>query len=189
MALRGRVASLAVVGLTAIASGGSCSSRDEATPVPASPGAQQAPGGGKTLGEDEACKRIRDAEEAVRKRLNCEPLNRAECPYYVRPAGTGCWTFDESSVSHCEEAIGGYELCTDFTHTPCVITAKAADPASCPPFPGSGEGGQAGVNGSGGSGGTTSHAGSSGTGGRGGSGAQAGNAGAAGDDGSAGAGG
>ena len=147
------MASLAFVVLTAIASGGSCSSRDEATPVPASPGAQQAPGGGKTLGEDEACQRIRDAEEAVRKRLNCEALNRAACPYYVRPAGTGCWTFDEASVSHCEEAINGYELCSDFTQTPCIITAKPADATSCPPPPGSGEGGQAGKDGNAGAGG------------------------------------
>jgi hypothetical protein len=182
MVLRGRAASLAFVALTAMASAGSCASRDEQAPVPASPGAEQPPAGGKELGEDEACKRIRDAEEAARKRLNCEPLNRAACPYYVRPAGTGCWTFDESSVSHCEAAIGDYELCADFTQTPCIITAKAADATSCPPLPGSGEGGQAGMSGSGGSGGS-SH------GGRGGSGAQPGSAGAAGDGANAGAGG
>jgi hypothetical protein len=157
MILRGRAASLAFVALTALVSGGSCSSRDEQAPVPASPGAEQPSAGGKEVGEDEACQRIRDAEEAVRKSLNCEPLNRPECPYYVRPAGTGCWTFDESSVSHCEDAIRGYELCSDFVQTPCVITAKAADAASCPPFPGTGEGGQAGMNGSGGSGGGAGH--------------------------------
>jgi hypothetical protein len=183
MVLRGRAASLAFVALAAFVSGGSCSSREEQAPVPASPGAQQPSAGGKALGEDEACKLIRDAEEAARKRLNCEPLNRTECPYYVRPAGTGCWTFDESSVSHCAEAIGAYELCSEFTQAPCIVTAQAADAASCPPFPGEGEGGQAGMNGSGGSGG---RAGRGGNGGRAGSGARAGNAGAAGDDGNAG---
>jgi len=153
--------------------------------VPASPGAEQPASGGKELGEDEACKRIRDAEEAARKRLNCESLERADCPNYVRPAGTGCWTFDEGSVSHCEAAIGGYELCSDFTKTPCIITAKAADATSCVAVPGGGEGGQAGMTASGGSGGTAQ----AGRGGAGGSGARPGTAGAAGDDGNAGAGG
>lgn len=145
MLVRGRVASLALVVMAAIVSGGSCSSREEGAAVPAAPGAEQPAGGGQLLDESTACKRLRDAEESARKRLNCEPLNRAECPYYVRPAGTGCWKYDEAALAHCEGALDAYELCTDFVQQPCFITAQPTDPASCPPLPGTGEGGGSGT--------------------------------------------
>jgi len=113
--------------------------------MPAAPGAQQPSGGGQQLDENAACKRLRDAEESARKRLNCEPLNRAECPYYVRPAGTGCWRYDEVSLSHCEEVLAEYDFCSDFVQRPCLITAEAIDPASCPQLPGTSAGGGSGM--------------------------------------------
>jgi len=184
MLVRGRVASLAFVVVAAMVGGGSCSSREEGTAVPAAPGAQQPEGGGKQLGEDEACSRVRSAEESARKHLNCEPLQRAECPYYVRPAGTGCWTYDEAAVEHCEDALAAYQFCSDFTQMPCLITARPLDPESCPPLPGTGEGGEGGMTGStGGASGGASRAG------RGGAGGRSGASGASGESGNAGAGG
>jgi hypothetical protein len=152
MLVRGRVASLAFVVTAAIVSGGSCSSREEGTAFPAAPGAQQPGGGGQLLDETTACQRLRAAEESARKRLNCEPLNRAECPYYVRPAGTGCWKYGEAALAHCEDALDGYEFCTDFVQQPCLLTAEPTDPASCPPLPGTGEGGESGIGNAGASG-------------------------------------
>lgn len=153
----------------------------------AAPGGQQPQGGGKQLDEDEACDRLRRAEESARKHLNCEPLNRAECPYYVRPAGTGCWTYDEASVSHCEDALGSYDFCSDFAQMPCIVSAQPLDPKSCPPLPGTGGGGESGMPGSAGaSNGGSSSAGRGGSGGRSGAG---GLPGASGDSGNAGAGG
>lgn len=189
MFVRGRIASLAFVLVAALVSGGSCASREEGTPVAAAPGGQQPGGGGKQLDEDEACERLRKAEESARKRLNCEPLNRAECPYYVRPAGTGCWTYDEAAVSHCEDALGGYEFCPDFAQMPCIITAQPLDPKSCPPLPGTGGGGEAGMTGTAGKAGSSSQAGRGGRGGAGGRSGAGGTAGASGESGNAGAGG
>jgi hypothetical protein len=163
MFVRGRIATLAFVLVAALVGGGSCSSREEGAPVAAAPGGEQPGGGGKQVDEDEACKRLRDAEESARKRLNCEPLQRAECPYYVRPAGTGCWTYDEAAVSHCEDSLRSYEFCSDFTQRPCVLTAQPLDPKSCPPLPSTGTAGRGGSGmGAGGESGTTGVAGAGG---------------------------
>jgi len=181
MLVRGRVASLAFVVVAAIVSGSSCSSREEGEKVPAAPGGQQPAGGGKQLSEDEACTRLRSAEESARKHLNCEPLQRAECPYYVRPAGTGCWTYDEVALEHCEDALDDYQFCSDFTSMPCFLTAQPLDPKSCPPLPGTGEGGEGGM-----TGGTAGSSGSSSRAGRGGAAGRSGAPGVSGEGGNAG---
>jgi hypothetical protein len=148
MLVRGRVISLAFMALAAIVSGGSCTGgADDQTPIPADPGSMQTPGGGATVSESAACMRLRSAEERARQHLNCPELNRKACPFYVRPAGTGCWTYSESSLAACEAAIASYEFCADFTQHPCVLTATPTDPASCPALGAGGEGGQAGANG------------------------------------------
>jgi hypothetical protein len=148
MLVRGRLVSLGFVVLSAIVSGGSCTSgAEDQTPIPASPGGTQPPAGEATLSELEACDRLRDAEEKARRRLNCPELNRADCPGYVRPAGTGCWLYDEDSLGACEEMLGTYEFCSDFVQRPCVVTAVAVDPSHCPSFGAGGEGGQSGSGG------------------------------------------
>jgi hypothetical protein len=147
MLVRGRIVSLAFVALAAVVSGGSCTDTANETPFPAAPGASQTPGGGDQLGEDEACERLRKAEEKARQHLNCPELGRPDCPFYVRPAGSGCWTYPEASLSACEEAIQAYEFCSDFVMKPCVLTAVAADSKSCPALGAAGETGQGGAGG------------------------------------------
>ncbi|HVK07894.1 MAG TPA: hypothetical protein VM597_03855, partial [Gemmataceae bacterium] len=127
----------------ALAAAASCTESPKVEPyIPARPGAVQPPAGGSTVDEDEACERVRDAEEAARTRLQCSPLERAACPFYVRPAGTGCWEYSEESISACENAIGEYDACGDFDEIPCVLSASETD-ASCPAPP-VGEGGTTG---------------------------------------------
>jgi hypothetical protein len=146
MLVRGRVVSLGFMLLSAIVGGGSCSGgADEQTPIAATPGGAQPPAGEADIDEDEACDRLVTAEEKARRRLNCPDLNRPECPGYVRPAGTGCWKYDEDSLAACEGAIGAYELCSDFLQRPCVVTAVAIDAKSCPALGAGGEGGQGGA--------------------------------------------
>ncbi len=201
MLVRGRVVSLGFVVLSAIVGGGSCTGgSEEQTPFAAAPGGTQPKGGAADLDENEACDRIRRAEEKARQRLNCPDLNRAECPGYVRPAGTGCWMYDVDSLEACEETIQTYEGCLDFVQRPCVLTAVPVDPESCPSLGAGGESGQGGVggdggasvgarggrggrDGSGGSGGEPGMAGqpaTGGTSGQGGAAGESGNAGAAG---------
>jgi hypothetical protein len=163
MLVRGRVTSLAFMALAAIVSGGSCTGgTDDQTPIPADPGGTQPPGGGATLSESTACMRLRSAEEKARQHLNCPELNRPACPFYVRPAGTGCWTYSENSLAACEAAIASYEFCADFTQHPCVLTATPADPASCPALGAGGEGGQAGASGGQANGGQSGQVGNAG---------------------------
>src|SRR5262245_45303717 len=105
--MRGHAVAGVVALLALVVSAGSCTGKDADQPsVPARPGAEQPPGGGNTLSEDEACRRLTDAEEQQRRRLACPALDRPPCPYYVRPAGTGCWTYDERSVNACEDHVG-----------------------------------------------------------------------------------
>jgi hypothetical protein len=137
--------SIFALGVIAIAS---CSgNEDDATPVRARPGITQPEPGGATLDENEACRRITDAEEARRQTLMCDRLVHAPCPVYVRPAGTGCWTYSEDSVSACEAAIRDYSSCVDFDQRQCVLSAVRAAEGSCPAVgaggagPGAGGGG------------------------------------------------
>jgi hypothetical protein len=137
---------------------------DDQPSVPARPGATQEGGTGSPRDEDEACARIRDAEEDKRKKLNCPDLERASCPEYVRPAGGGCWTYPEQSVSACETKIRSYVACADFEDQPCILTATPADASACD---GASEGGAGGTPSDAGRGGSS--AGRGGAGGRGGS--------------------
>jgi hypothetical protein len=191
---RGRLVSLGFVVLSAIVSGGSCTGgNEEQTPFAAAPGATQPDGESPDLDESETCERIRRAEEKARQRLNCPDLGRAECPDYVRPAGTGCWRYDEGSLEVCEETLQTYEGCLDFVQRPCVLTAVPADPGSCPALGAGGESGQGGTGGDGGApvGARGGRAGTAGRGGgRGGesaTGGTSGQGGAAGESGNAGA--
>lgn len=118
----------------------SCSDADEsATPVPAKPGITQPKSGGVSLDEVEACRRLTEAEERRRRLLMCDELRHAPCPVYVRPAGTGCWTYSEDSVSACEAVIADYGSCLDFGERTCVLSALPADASRC--SSGGGEGG------------------------------------------------
>ncbi len=122
--------------------GGSCSESDETEPfIPPRVGAEQPASGGDALSEAETCERLREAEEAARVDLQCDDLERPECPYYVRPAGTGCWEYSEDSVSACVDKIAAYEDCSDFELSPCILTATPSE-SDCP-APG-GEGGAGG---------------------------------------------
>ncbi len=122
--------------------------------VPARPAAVQPEAQGAAVDEVEACERIRTAEEAARELLQCMPLERAECPFYVRPAGSGCWIYWEDSVVACEEAIAAYTSCLDFDDRPCVLSATPTDD-TCPAAPAA-EGGAGGAEGSAGAGGSAS---------------------------------
>lgn len=154
----------AVVGLVLLASGACTGVKDDQPTVGARPGATQPDGKGPPLDEDAACARIRKAEEDTRKKLNCPDLERPRCPEYVRPAGHGCWTYPEQSVSACEDKIASYVACADFGDQPCILTATPADVLQCEGEP-MGEGGAAG---------TPSGAGRGGSGGRGGTGGRGG---------------
>src|SRR6185503_17700185 len=129
---------IAVVGTLAAAS---CSgNEDDAAPVPARPGLSQPEPGGTMLGEDEACGRVIEAEDRRRRSLMCDELVHAPCPFYVRPGGTGCWTYPEDAVRACEEVIAGYASCLDFNERKCIVTAVQAPDGNCPPLGGGGAG-------------------------------------------------
>jgi hypothetical protein len=142
---------------------GACTGvKNDQPAVAARPGATQEGGKGSPVDEDATCARIRKSEEDKRRSLNCPDLERPRCPDYVRPAGGGCWTYAEESVSACEAKIGSYVACADFDDQPCIVTATPADAELC--GEGSpGEGGAAGMPNSAGRGG-----GGAGSGGRGG---------------------
>jgi hypothetical protein len=161
MLVRGRAVSLGFMLLSALAGGASCSGEaDDQTPIGATPGGHQPAAGEASVDEDEACDRLLAAEEKARRRLNCPDLNRPECPGYVRPAGTGCWKYDEDSLAACELALADYELCSDFLQRPCVVTAVAIEAKECPLLGAGGEGGQGGAAGNG-QGGQSGHGGKS----------------------------
>src|SRR5262245_51221111 len=125
--MRGHAVSGLVALLALVVSAGSCTGKEADQPtVPARPGAQQPAGGGDTISEAEACERLTDAEQAARRANTCSAPNQPACPYYVRPAGTGCWRYDEKSVEACERLIDSYTSCSDFTDRVCVITAIPA---------------------------------------------------------------
>jgi hypothetical protein len=134
-----------MLGFAALAFASCSDSFEKAKPVPAKPGIVQPDSGGNLLGEDEACQRVTAAEEARRRSLMCNALSHAACPVYVRPAGTGCWRYSESSVAACEAAIGDFTSCLDFDEHRCVITAFPADAPSCSGSGAGGGGGEGGV--------------------------------------------
>jgi hypothetical protein len=148
------------LGVALIVAASCAEAPSSAPPDPAEQGAVQSPSSGPTLSEDEACQRIRDAEEASRRLNQCSDLERAPCPFYVRPAGSGCWEFTADSVEACETAIAAYTTCFQFDETPCVLSARPSA-ESCPPSPIIGGGGAGGSGGSDGDGGTGSPAGGS----------------------------
>lgn len=129
--------------------------------IAARPGATQHGGKGSPVDEDPACSRIRKSEEDMRKKLNCPDLERPRCPEYVRPAGYGCWTYPEQSVSACEQKIESYAACADFEDQPCILTATPADASACSSETPS-EGGAAGTAGTGGRGGAAGRGGAGG---------------------------
>jgi uncharacterized membrane protein YgcG len=123
--------------------------------VPAPPGATQpASSSSATTGVDEACDRLRAAEDATRSRLDCaEPDNVVSCPEYLRVAGaTQCDEVLEDTVAACVATVEGYSSCNEFNSRPCIVTVE---PDSCraPAPPISTDGGDAGPGGAGGSGG------------------------------------
>jgi hypothetical protein len=121
--------------------GASCSESDETEPfVPPRVGAEQPASGGEPLGADEACERLREAEEAARVNLQCRDLERPECPDYVRPAGTGCWVYSEDSVTACVDKIAEYDDCSDFEQSRCILAATPSD-SDCALGGGGGAGG------------------------------------------------
>jgi hypothetical protein len=150
-----------LVGVLLVSSNGCTGAEDDQPSIPARPGATQEGGQGSPVDEDEACSRIRDAEEDKRENLNCPDLERPRCPDYLRPAGGGCWTYPEDSVSACVTKIESFATCADFEDQPCIVTATPAALSAC----GSGEAGAGGTSSEGGRGGSSS----AGRGGRGGS--------------------
>jgi hypothetical protein len=158
-----RGATWSVLSGVALAASLACTgTADDQPAIAARPGATQEGGKGDPVDEDEACDRIRKAEEDSRRSLNCPDLERPRCPDYVRPAGVGCWTYAEQSVRACEQKIEAYVACADFDDQPCILTATRADVLTCEGEP-AGEGGAAGTPSSAGRGGS---AGSGGSGGR-----------------------
>jgi hypothetical protein len=153
-------------GVVLIASGACTGVEDDQPSIAARPGATQEGGKGTPVDEGEACSRIRQSEEDTRRDLNCPDLERPRCPDYVRPAGGGCWTYAEQSVSACEVKIGSYVACADFDDQPCILTATPVDASLCAGEP-SGEGGAAGAADGAGRGGSAGRGGGS-SGGRGG---------------------
>jgi hypothetical protein len=131
-------------GVVLFASGACSDVKDDQPSIAARPGATQAGGKGTPVGEAAACSRLRKAEEDTRRSLNCPDLERPRCPDYVRPAGGGCWTYAEQSLSACEAKIESYVACADFDDQPCVLTATPADASLCGGEP-PGEGGAAGT--------------------------------------------
>jgi len=161
-------------GVMLIASGACTGVDDDQPAIAARPGATQHGGKGAPLGEEEACNRIRKAEEDARRSLNCPDLERPRCPDYIRPAGGGCWTYATQSVDACVTVIENYVACADFSDQPCIVTATPADSSMCGEDP-PGEGGAGGTSSSAGRGGAGGRAGSgSGPGGESGSGGEAG---------------
>lgn len=118
-------------GVVLVASGACTGVKDDQPSIAARPGGTQPGGKGPPVDEDEACDRIRDAEEDKRRALNCPDLKRPRCPDYVRPAGGGCWTYAEQSVSACETKIRSYTACADFDDQPCIVTATPAAASAC----------------------------------------------------------
>jgi hypothetical protein len=102
----------------------SCTSSEDTEPfVPAQEGAKQPGGSGDTLTEDEACGRLRSAEEAAQARLDCDAPKAAACPTYLRPGGgNGCYRYFEDSVASCEQAYEDASSCRELT--PCLVTAE-----------------------------------------------------------------
>jgi len=178
LTLRG-VAWLSLLGCTLFGAGSCVTETDDQPHMAAPPGATQQGGDGDLVAEDEACDRIRDVEEDVRRDLNCPDLERPSCPDYVRVAGAGCWGYPEESVAACEEVIGAYVACADFEDEPCVLTAVARPLSEC--GQGTGGSGAGGTNAGGESGGGSG--GGGGTAGSGGSGNVGGGAGAGGEGG------
>jgi hypothetical protein len=158
--MRGHAISGLCALLVLVVAAGSCTGKEADQPIiPARPGAYQPPGGGDPISEDAACQRLVAAEEAARRRMQCQPLDHPECPFYVRPAGTGCWRYDSETVERCEDFVQDYTACADFTDRPCVLTAIPAPDVTCPPL-GGGAGGEGGGGGGGGGGGNAGEAGS-----------------------------
>lgn len=151
-------------GVVLVVSGACTGVKDDQPSIAARPGATQPGGKGSPVDEDEACSRIRDAEEDKRRALNCPDLERPRCPDYVRPAGGGCWTYAEQSVSACETKIRSFTACADFDDQPCIVTATPAAESACG---GESEGGASGSSSNAGRGGSS--AGRGGAGGRAGS--------------------
>jgi hypothetical protein len=91
--------------------------------VPAQPGIVMPEGGGSPIDESAACERLLDALSDARSKLKC-PAETAECPNYVRPAGSqACLQYDEATVAGCESVIGAYTRCSDFDSRRCIVSA------------------------------------------------------------------
>jgi hypothetical protein len=143
---------LTILAVGIVASASCSDNADDAVPVPARPGLTQPEPGGALVDESEACERLTDAEEMRRQTLMCDALVHAPCPVYVRPLGSGCWTYSEDSLRACERVIADYTTCLDFDERTCVLSAVEANEGSCRPGAG-GEGGGGSVPGTAGGGG------------------------------------
>jgi hypothetical protein len=91
--------------------------------VPAQPGIVMPEGGGSAIDESAACERLLSALSDARSKLKC-PAETAECPGYIRPAGSqACLQYDEATVAGCERVIGAYTRCSDFDSRRCIVSA------------------------------------------------------------------
>ena len=110
--------------LVALGVGSACSSQvGVEDTVPAQPGIVMPDGGGAAIDESAACERLASALSDARSKLKC-PAETAECPGYVRPAGSqACLQYDEATVAACERVIGTYTRCTEFDSRRCIVSA------------------------------------------------------------------
>lgn len=122
--------------------------------VKAPPGATQPEGNGVSISAEDACERLREAENDARREMRCEASPLPGCPERLRLAGSlVCAEVDEGSVDACVEVYSGYRFCEDLDARPCIVTvirstcenpyeAGAPPPDSGPPPDGSLDGGQ-----------------------------------------------
>jgi hypothetical protein len=105
----------------------SCTASEDTEPfVPAAQGANQPPGEGSLVSEDDACARLLKAANAAYGRLGCDAPSFPKCPGFLRPGGgTGCYEYHDDSVSACVKAYESAPTCRDLS--PCLATAERND--------------------------------------------------------------
>jgi len=104
-----------------------CTASEDTEPfVPAAQGANQPPGEGALVSEEEACARLLKAANAAYDRLGCDAPSFPKCPAFLRPGGAnGCFEYYDDSVSACVSAYEDARTCHDLS--PCLATAERND--------------------------------------------------------------
>lgn len=128
----------------------SCTASEDTEPfVPAAQGANQPPGEGALVSEEDACGRLLKAANAAYSRLGCEAPSFPKCPAFLRPGGAnGCFEYYDDSVTACVSAYEDARTCQELS--PCLATAERNDELETCEKVDPGTGGAGGVPGAGG---------------------------------------